>query len=157
MAIPQSSSITGTSPSDLLRGGGLTPQQKCSRCILQPQLTGQHVFIIAFFCIIVDRYNKFLIKCGRKNKDIWRLVSKWRKSYNSSIMCTRKLCHYENLKSVAVNLKCKNLLKNQFLFSLYTQIITKTCFGIHIHWLLYSDIFWFTYNQTFSCHCTNSQ
>ena len=46
LQIPQSSSITGTSPSDcfvsypehsLRRGVGLTPQQRCSRCILQPQ------------------------------------------------------------------------------------------------------------------------
>ena len=35
LSIPQSSSITGTSPS------GLTPLQRCSRCILQPQPTGQ--------------------------------------------------------------------------------------------------------------------
>ena len=41
--IPQSSSITGTSPSDCLEsypehwlGGGLTPLQRCSWCILQP-------------------------------------------------------------------------------------------------------------------------
>ena len=45
--IPQRPSITGTSQSDCLvsyqdnlwQGG--SPQQKCSRCILQPQLTGQ--------------------------------------------------------------------------------------------------------------------
>ena len=46
--IPQSSSITGTSPSDCLVsypghlwGGGLNPQQRSSRCILQPQPTWQ--------------------------------------------------------------------------------------------------------------------
>ena len=46
--IPQSSSITGTSPSDCLVsylgyslvGGGLTPLQRSSRCILPPQPTG---------------------------------------------------------------------------------------------------------------------
>ena len=46
--ILQSSSITGTSPSDCLvpysghSWGGLTPLQKCSRCILQPQPTEQY-------------------------------------------------------------------------------------------------------------------
>ena len=47
--IPQSSSITATSPSDCLVSysghslevGFFTPLQKSSRCILQPQLTGQ--------------------------------------------------------------------------------------------------------------------
>ena len=46
--IPQSSSITGSSPSDCLvsypehfLGGGLIPLQRCSLCILQPQPTGQ--------------------------------------------------------------------------------------------------------------------
>ena len=48
LRIPQSPSIAGTSPSDLvsyprhsLWGGGLTPLQRCSQCILQPQPTGQ--------------------------------------------------------------------------------------------------------------------
>ena len=46
LRIPQSSSITGTSPSDCLAlyAGhllwGFTPLQRCSRCILQPQPTG---------------------------------------------------------------------------------------------------------------------
>ena len=45
--IPQSSSITGTSPSDCLGSyprhswWSLTPLQRCSQCILQPQLTGK--------------------------------------------------------------------------------------------------------------------
>ena len=46
--IPQSSSFTGASPSDCLvlylghslGGGSLTPLQRYSRCILQPQLSG---------------------------------------------------------------------------------------------------------------------
>ena len=50
LCIPQSSRITGTSPSDCLvsyqdthcDGGGFTPLQRCSWCILQPQLTGQY-------------------------------------------------------------------------------------------------------------------
>ena len=47
--IPQSSSITGSSPSDCLVsysrhslvGGGLTRRQRSSRYVLQPQPTGQ--------------------------------------------------------------------------------------------------------------------
>ena len=48
LRIPQSSSITGFSLSDCLvsypghsLGRGLTPLQRCSRCILQPQPTGE--------------------------------------------------------------------------------------------------------------------
>ena len=48
--IPQSSSITEALPSDCLVsysehswGADLTPLQRCSRCILQPQLTGQSI------------------------------------------------------------------------------------------------------------------
>ena len=48
LRIPQSSSTAGTSPSDCLvsypgnsLGGGVPPLQRCSQCILQPQLTGQ--------------------------------------------------------------------------------------------------------------------
>ena len=48
LCIPQSSSITGTSPTDgfvsypgHLLVGGLIHQQKSSQCILQPQPTGQ--------------------------------------------------------------------------------------------------------------------
>ena len=48
LRIPQSSSITGTSPSDCLVSyqdthweEGLTPLQRSSRCILQSQPTGQ--------------------------------------------------------------------------------------------------------------------
>ena len=48
LRIPKSSSIAGTSPSDCLEsylghslGGIPTPLQRSSRCILQPQLTGQ--------------------------------------------------------------------------------------------------------------------
>ena len=47
LRIRQSFSITGTSPSDCLMSYqghslvGLTPLQRCSRCILQPQPTGQ--------------------------------------------------------------------------------------------------------------------
>ena len=53
LRIPQSSSITGTSPLDglvlylghSLGGGGLTPLQRYSQCILQSQPTGQTFFI----------------------------------------------------------------------------------------------------------------
>ena len=47
LRIPQSPSITGTSPSDCLVSFqdtcwvGVTPLQRCSQCILQPQPTGQ--------------------------------------------------------------------------------------------------------------------
>ena len=47
LCIPQCCSITGTSPSDCLVSYSVhslvffTPLQRCSRCILQPQLTGQ--------------------------------------------------------------------------------------------------------------------
>ena len=59
LRIPQSSSITEISPSDCLvlypehslRGGGLTPLQRSSRYILQPQPTGQFAFI-NFLCFI---------------------------------------------------------------------------------------------------------
>ena len=49
LRIPQSSSITGTSPSDCLMSspghslGDLTHLQRSSRCILQPQPTGQAI------------------------------------------------------------------------------------------------------------------
>ena len=53
--IPQSSSIAGTSPSDCLvsypghsLGGILTPLQRSSRCILQPQPTGQSGYYVHF-------------------------------------------------------------------------------------------------------------
>ena len=49
--ILQRSRITGTSPSDCLvsygghwRGGDI-PLQRCSRCILLPQLTGQYIYM----------------------------------------------------------------------------------------------------------------
>ena len=49
--IPQSPSITGTSPSDCLMsypghllGGGLTPLQRCCQCILQLQPTEKSVY-----------------------------------------------------------------------------------------------------------------
>ena len=64
--IPQSSSITGISPSDcfvsypghsfFFGGGGLTPQQRCSRCILQPQPTGQAIYIYIYIYIYIAIY-----------------------------------------------------------------------------------------------------
>ena len=64
LLIAQSSSITGTSPSDCLMSypghslvvvvvvvvGGLTPLQRSSQCILQPQLTGQYKRICWLYC-----------------------------------------------------------------------------------------------------------
>ena len=56
--ILQSSSITGTSPSDCLVSylghslQGLTPLQRCSRCILQPLPTGKICIVaLVFVCI----------------------------------------------------------------------------------------------------------
>ena len=58
--IPQSSSIAGTSPSDCLvsyqdtrGGGGLTPLQRCSQYIRQPQPTGQSIFWIGHVWVSV--------------------------------------------------------------------------------------------------------
>ena len=56
LCIPQSSSITGTSPLDCLMsypshslvGGGLNPLQRSSRCIQQPQPNGQSDFRYGF-------------------------------------------------------------------------------------------------------------
>ena len=58
LCIPQSSSITGTSPSDCLVSypghslGGLTPLQRCSRYILQPQPTGPRVSVLSLFLLL---------------------------------------------------------------------------------------------------------
>ena len=57
--IPQSSSTAGTSPSDCLvsypghsLGGVLL--QRCSQCILRPQLTGQvYIYIYIYMCVCV--------------------------------------------------------------------------------------------------------
>ena len=53
LRIPQKASIAGTSPSDYLvpytghsLGGGLTPLQRSSWCILSPQSTGQFSFLV---------------------------------------------------------------------------------------------------------------
>ena len=61
LRIPQTSRITGTSPSDCLVSypghllvGGLTPRQRCSRYILQPQPTGL-IWTIAIILIVIFR------------------------------------------------------------------------------------------------------
>ena len=65
--IPQSSSITGASPLDCLMSylghslwWGLTPQQRCSQCILQPQLTGLYIYIYIYIyvcmCVSIQIY-----------------------------------------------------------------------------------------------------
>ena len=57
LRIPQSFSITGTTPSDCLESylghslRSLTPRQRNSRCILQPQPTGQ--LSLGFQCIYI--------------------------------------------------------------------------------------------------------
>ncbi len=35
--------------------GGLTPLQRCSRCILQPQLTGQYIYLYIYIYILRER------------------------------------------------------------------------------------------------------
>ena len=53
LCIPQSSSITGTPPWDCLDSypgnslGHLTPLQRCSQCILQPEPTGQYTELMS--------------------------------------------------------------------------------------------------------------
>ena len=68
LRIPQSPSIRGTSPSDCLvsyqdtRLGSPTPPQRCSRCILQPLLTGQ-----LYICVECDKnYYEWHFKLDRK-------------------------------------------------------------------------------------------
>ena len=53
LRIPQSSSISGTSPADYVAlysgqsfGGSLIPLQRCSQCILQPQPSGPKINMI---------------------------------------------------------------------------------------------------------------
>ena len=74
--IPQSSSITRTSPSDCLVSysghswGSLTPLQRCSWCILQPQPTEQKEFdryidivlILHMFCAKILFLFKFIVR-----------------------------------------------------------------------------------------------
>ena len=83
-------SITGTSLSDCLLlypghslcvWGGLTPLQRCSWCILQPQLTGQIykrncylTFPVWLYCLKFHVL-KIVIRWNRENK-----ITKWRVS-----------------------------------------------------------------------------
>ena len=63
LRIPQSSSITGTSPSDCsvsypghsLGWRGLIPLQRCSQCILQPQQTGL-MCVCEYICIYIHTH-----------------------------------------------------------------------------------------------------
>ena len=67
LCIPQSSCITGTSPSDCFvskqdpRWGSLTPLQRSSRCILQPQPTKQRERQSSFNNFYVLQWNSKLI------------------------------------------------------------------------------------------------
>ena len=73
LCIPQNSSITGTSPSDCLvsypghsLGGVLPPQQRNSRCILQPQPNKQTKIVgfkilLRFFCFLVFWFKFFCV------------------------------------------------------------------------------------------------
>ena len=83
LRIPQSSSITGTSPSDCLVSypghslvGNLTSPQRCSQCILQPQPTGQcnmecdhhHVALVARISLTLSRHSSLsFIALGRSS------------------------------------------------------------------------------------------
>ena len=71
LRIPQSSSIAGTSPSDCLvsysghsLGEGLTPLQRSSRCILQPQPTERSHGIIAKMLDYGHEVSKFELQSG---------------------------------------------------------------------------------------------
>ena len=76
--ILQSSSIIGTSPSDCLvsyrghslRGGGLTPLQRSSQCILQPKSIGQCVFM------------RVRWKVHKLTQILWWKVTKWDLFFN---------------------------------------------------------------------------
>ena len=68
LRIPQSFSTAGTSSSDCLVsypghsfGGGLTPLQRCSQCILQPQLTGQSNIFVYTNKHIVERSSRNIV------------------------------------------------------------------------------------------------
>ena len=73
--IPQSSSITGTSPSDCLVSypvhslGSLTPLQRCSRCIIQPQATGHKHFVLGNTVMIYE----YIVEFFQKEKNIYHL------------------------------------------------------------------------------------
>ena len=83
--IPQSSSITGTSPSDCLvsylghsLGGGLTLLQRCSRCILQP--AGLHWNCVLTLNWIIWNRTVYMYKSGfaiKPNLNLKPLVRKW--------------------------------------------------------------------------------
>ena len=96
LRIPQSSSITGASPSDYLVsylghslvGGGLTTLQRCSRCILQPQQSGLHVpwenplYIYIYIYSYSSAYEIFTFSLiGKQSKGgfiMWRSAVKLR-------------------------------------------------------------------------------
>ena len=67
----QSSRITGTSPSDCLVSylghllGGLTSVQSCSRCIQQPQPTGQTIFELWKLSLCAAHVNQ----CNNRRKN----------------------------------------------------------------------------------------
>ena len=92
LRIPKSSSITGTSPSDRLvsypwhssDGGELTPLQRSSRYILQPQLTRQTwELALDFYPHLLPLEKGIVSKLGvwvphllsEKNKDDWMSIA----------------------------------------------------------------------------------
>ena len=97
LCIPQSPSITGTSSSDCLvslpghsLGGVLTPLQRCSRCILQSQPTGQRDFgdaiyiYIYIYIYIVQHQGK--MSCKMRNMVLISIKTNRNISVNDS-MC----------------------------------------------------------------------
>ena len=89
--IPPSSSITGTTPSDVLvplpghLGWGLTPQQRCSRCIVQHQPTGEFERLyprddlVSYIYIYIDNPDCFF----RETSDIVTTTSEQMKAISS--------------------------------------------------------------------------
>ena len=89
LRIPQSSSITGASPSNffvsypgyLLEGGGITPLQRCSWCIQQLQPTGLWNYLtqncgirrLIIFPKIVSEVGQRLCWCVRFEENIFSL------------------------------------------------------------------------------------
>ena len=93
LRIPQSSSTAGTSPSDYLLsypgyslGGGLTPLQRSSQSILQPQLTGQPSVIK-----LIRKYFQFLNKQYRFCLNILFLQLLRKKNDNKLIQVEREI------------------------------------------------------------------
>ena len=110
LRLPQISSITEASPSDCLvsyprclLGEGLTPQQRCSRCILQPEPTG-----LVSVCLIIWLQRKLHVAKSYVLRNIlgfeyWRI--------GSSIIYARFYSAFSTLNYWNVSI-CKHMMKN---------------------------------------------